>query len=205
MKTTARKDANPKTRTTSRTEAKSGGRTLKQAKAGSRSRGASPKALARSASAARVQAKALAKTARREQERLEEATAKHKPMPRAELVEVFKEFNDTLERMAGMLAVEEGVAVEQAAERLGVSGTTVRKWVRHGLLARVPMARPMRVSDDSLLELEDAFTRVRDTFPEREWPKALAAYLHDRALLGQESVQAGIRSLRDGRVTTLVK
>jgi len=167
---------------------------------------ASPKTLSRSASAVRVEAKALAQTAKREQARLEGAgRAQSDPIPRDELLVLFREFNKSLEWMAASLAAPPGVPVEQAAERLGVTGTTVRKWLRLGLIEAVPKASPQRISDDSLLALEDVFARVRETFPERAWPKALAAYLHDRELLGQEWAKAGVDALGKGRVVTLAE
>ena len=88
-------------------------------------------------------------------------------------------------RILDSLDVPIGVTVEQAAERLGVTAPTVRKWLKEGLLQRTEGRKPVEVDPRSLIELHRALATVRESYPSRQWSKALAAYLHDRDLQGQ--------------------
>jgi hypothetical protein len=93
-----------------------------------------------------------------------------------------------------------GLTVEQAAGRLEVSEPTVRKWIRESLLEPVPGRKPVEVTQASVLGVEEALARVRVNSPEREWTRALAAYLHDRDLLDQEWAREGIAAHRRGEL-----
>ena len=91
-----------------------------------------------------------------------------------------------------------GVTVEQAAERLDVTTPTVRKWLKEGLLRRTEGRKPVEVDPGSLIELHRALTTVRESYPSRQWSKALAAYLHDRDLQSQAWFSKGRDELRRG-------
>jgi hypothetical protein len=41
---------------------------------------------------------------------------------------------------------------------------------------------------------------VRESYPSRRWSEALAAFLHDRDLLGQDWVREGVEQLRQGEL-----
>ncbi|HEY5342178.1 MAG TPA: helix-turn-helix domain-containing protein [Solirubrobacteraceae bacterium] len=88
-------------------------------------------------------------------------------------------------RILDSLDVPIGVTVEQAAERLDVTAPTVRKWLKEGLLRRTEGRKPVEVDPRSLIELHRALATVRESYPSRQWSKALAAYLHDRDLQSQ--------------------
>ena len=101
-------------------------------------------------------------------------------------------------RILEALDVPIGVTVEQAAERLDVTAPTVRKWLKEGLLQRVEGRKPVEVDPRSLIELQRVLSTVRDSFPARQWSKALAAYLHDRDLQSQDWFVKGRRELERG-------
>jgi hypothetical protein len=84
-----------------------------------------------------------------------------------------------------------GVTVDQAAERLDVTTPTVRKWLKDGLLRRLEGRKPVEVDPRSVIELQHALSKVRDSYPARQWSKALSAYLHDRDLQSQAWVADG--------------
>jgi transposase-like protein len=94
-------------------------------------------------------------------------------------------------RILETLDVPIGVTVEQAAERLDITSPTVRKWLKEGLLRRTEGRKPVEVDPRSLIELQHVLVRVRDSYPARQWSKALAAYLHDRDLQSQTWVTEG--------------
>ena len=77
-----------------------------------------------------------------------------------------------------------------------VSQPTVRKWLREGLLERVPDSRPAQVTPDSVISVRDILGRVRASYREREWTRALAAYLHDRDLQDQPWLREGLAAFR---------
>jgi hypothetical protein len=90
----------------------------------------------------------------------------------------------------------------QAAERLEVSEPTVRKWLAEGLLERVEDHKPVEVAQRSVIEVERVLDTVREGYPARRWGEALAAFLHDRDLLGQEWAREGVEQLRRGELTS---
>lgn len=93
-----------------------------------------------------------------------------------------------------------GVTVSQAAERLDVSEPTIRKWLDEGLLDRVEGRKPVEISQRSVIDVEHILETVRGAYPARRWSEALAAFLHDRDLLGQEWASKGIEQLRHGEL-----
>lgn len=54
-------------------------------------------------------------------------------------------------------------------------------------------------SDDLLVER--VLDTVRESYPARRWSEALAAFLHDRDLLGRKWVREGVERLRQGELT----
>jgi transposase len=103
-------------------------------------------------------------------------------------------------RVQKALDVPAGLSVAQAAERLKVSEPTVRKWVAEGLLERATGRKPAEISQRSVIDIERVLATVRESYPARRWTEALAAFLHDRDLLGQEWAQEGIEQLRRGEL-----
>jgi excisionase family DNA binding protein len=103
----------------------------------------------------------------------------------AQVGELLERLARLTQRILQTLDVPIGVTVDQAAERLDVTTPTVRKWLKEGLLRRVADRKPVEVDPRSLIELQRVLMRVRDSFPARQWSKALAAYLHDRDLQSQ--------------------
>lgn len=117
------------------------------------------------------------------------------------------EFKQALERVEALSArvqkaldLPGGLSVAQAAERLEVSEPTVRKWLVDGLLEPVGGRKPMEVSQRSVIDVERVLATVRESYPARRWSEALAAFLHDRDLLGQEWAREGIEQLRRGEL-----
>jgi len=106
-------------------------------------------------------------------------------VPQAEVGELLERLARLTQRILQTLDAPIGVTVDQAAERLDVTTPTVRKWLKEGLLRRVADRKPVEVDPRSLIELQRVLTGVRDSFPARQWSKALAAYLHDRDLQSQ--------------------
>ena len=93
-----------------------------------------------------------------------------------------------------------GLSVAQAAERLEVSEPTIRKWLAEGLLERVEGHKPVEVTQRSVIEVERVLGTVRESYPARRWSEALAAFLHDRDLLGQGWAREGVEQLREGEL-----
>jgi hypothetical protein len=81
-----------------------------------------------------------------------------------------------------------------------VSEPTVRKWLAEGLLERVEDHKPVEIAQRSVIEVERVLDTVRESYPARRWSEALAAFLHDRDLLGQEWVREGVEQLRHGEL-----
>lgn len=117
------------------------------------------------------------------------------------------EFEHALERVEALSArvqtaldLPGGLSVAQVAERLEVSEPTVRKWLAEGLLERVEDHKPVEIAQRSMIEVERVLDTVRESYPARRWSEALAAFLHDRDLLGQEWVREGVEQLRRGEL-----
>ena len=103
-------------------------------------------------------------------------------------------------RVQKTLDLPGGLTVAQAAERLEVSEPTVRKWLAEGLLERVAGRKPAEVTQRSVIDVERVLGTVRESYPARRWSEALAAFLHDRDLLGQGWVREGVEQLRRGEL-----
>lgn len=103
-------------------------------------------------------------------------------------------------RVQKALDLPGGLTVAQAAERLQVSEPTVRKWLAEGLLERVEGRKPAEIAQRSVIDVERLLEAVRDSYPARRWSEALAAFLHDRDLLGQEWAREGIEQLKRGEL-----
>lgn len=103
-------------------------------------------------------------------------------------------------RVQKTLDLPGGLTVAQAAERLEVSEPTVRKWLAEGLLERVAGRKPVEISQRSVIDVERVLGAVRENYPARRWSAALAAFLHDRDLLGQEWAREGVEQLRRGEL-----
>jgi hypothetical protein len=79
-----------------------------------------------------------------------------------------------------------------------VSEPTIRKWLAEGLLERVAGRKPVEVTQRSVIDVERVLGAVRESYPARRWSEALAAFLHDRDLVGQEWAREGVEQLRRG-------
>jgi len=91
-------------------------------------------------------------------------------------------------------------SMAQAAERLEVSEPTIRKWLAEGLLERVEGRKPVEIAQRSVIEVERVLGTVRESYPARRWSEALAAFLHDRDLLGQDWLREGVDQVRRGEL-----
>jgi hypothetical protein len=119
------------------------------------------------------------------------ASADSRGVSQAEYGRLLERWARLTRRILEALDVPIGVTVEQAAERLEITAPTVRKWLKEGLLQRSEGRKPVEVDPRSLIELQRVLTTVRDSYPARQWSKALAAYLHDRDLQSQTWVTRG--------------
>jgi hypothetical protein len=155
-----------------------------------------------SAIEAPTQLRRRAALARLEAEELADAIAELRSSPhsKAEFKLALERLEALSERMQEALGWPGGVTVSQAAERLDVSEPTVRKWLGEGLLVRIEGHKPVEISQRSVIDVEHLLGTVRENYPARQWGEALAAFLHDRDLLGQEWVSKGIEQLRRGEL-----
>ena len=103
-------------------------------------------------------------------------------------------------RVQKALDLPGGLSVAQAAERLEVSEPTIRKWLAEGLLEQVAGHKPVEIIQRSVIEVERVLSTVRESYPARRWSEALAAFLHDRDLLGQEWAREGVEQMRRGEL-----
>jgi predicted DNA-binding protein (UPF0251 family) len=135
--------------------------------------------LARRTGLARLEVEDLARAvdARREE-------IKHRPAKRssADTLEWVEAIAEKVEELAQTLAVSVGVTIEQAASIFEVSQPTVRKWVREGLLERVPDTRPAQLTPESVISVRDVL-----------------AYLHDQDLQAQPWFREGLAAFRAGK------
>jgi hypothetical protein len=153
-------------------------------------------------SLAPAQLRRRAALARLEAEELVDAVAELRsaPLSGSELKRALERVEILSARVQKALDLPAGLSVAQAAERLEVSEPTVRKWLDEGLLDRVGGRKPAEVSQRSVIEIERVLATVRQSYPARRWSEALAAFLHDRDLLGQEWANEGIEQLRRGEL-----
>jgi hypothetical protein len=147
-----------------------------------------------------TQLRRRAALARLEAEELVDAVSELRAASRSEgeLKRAVKRVEILSARVQAALDLPGGLAVSQAAERLEVSEPTIRKWLDEGLLNRVEGRKPVEISQRSVIEVERALESVRESYPARRWSEALAAFLHDRDLLGQEWAREGIEQLKRG-------
>jgi hypothetical protein len=155
------------------------------------SSGAAPTQLRRRAALARLEAEELADAV----SELRTASLSKSDLERAlERVEALSA------RVQKALDLPGGLSVAQAAERLEVSEPTIRKWLAEGLLERVEGHKPVEITQRSVIEVERVLSTVRESYPARRWSEALAAFLHDRDLFGQEWAREGVEQLRRGEL-----
>jgi hypothetical protein len=159
--------------------------------------------LAMSSHLAPAQLRRRAALARLEAEELSDAVAELRSasLSSSELTQALERVEALSARVQRALDVPGGLSVAQAAERLEVSEPTIRKWIAEGLLERAGGRKPIEVSQRSVIEVERVLAKVRESYPARRWTEALAAFMHDRALLGQGWAHTGVEQLRRGELT----
>jgi len=155
------------------------------------SSGTAPTQLRRRAALARLEAEELADAV---------SELRTASLSKSELERVLERVEALSARVQKALDLPGGLSVAQAAERLEISEPTVRKWLAEGLLERVEDHKPVEVTQRSVIDVERVLDTVRESYPSRRWSEALAAFLHDRDLLGQEWVREGVEQLRHGEL-----
>jgi Sigma-70, region 4 len=155
------------------------------------SSGAAPAQLRRRAALARLEAEELADAV---------SELRTASVSKSELERALERVEALSARVQKALDLPGGLSVAQAAERLEVSEPTVRKWLAEGLLERVEGHKPVEIAQRSVIEVERVLDTVRESYPARRWSEALAAFLHDRDLLGQEWAREGVEQLRHGEL-----
>lgn len=155
-----------------------------------------------SSGAAPTQLRRRAALARLEAEELADAVSELRvaSLSKSELERALERVETLSARVQKALDLPGGLSVAQAAERLEVSEPTVRKWLAEGLLERVEGHKPVEIAQRSVIEVERVLDTVRESYPARRWSEALAAFLHDRDLLGQEWAREGVEQLRHGEL-----
>jgi primosomal protein N' len=155
------------------------------------SSGAAPTQLRRRAAIARLEAEELADAV---------SELRTASLSKLELERVLERVEALSARVQKALDLPGGLSVAQAAERLEVSEPTVRKWLAEGLLERAEDHKPVEVTQRSVIKVERVLDTVRESYPARRWSEALAAFLHDRDLLGQKWAREGVEQLRRGEL-----
>ena len=155
-----------------------------------------------SSGAAPTQLRRRAALARLEAEELTDAVSKLRraSLSKPELERALERVEALSERVQKALDLLGGLSVAQAAERLEVSEPTIRKWLAEGLLERVEGHKPVEIAQRSVIDVERVLGTVRESYPARRWSEALAAFLHDRDLLGQGWAREGVEQLRQGEL-----
>ena len=155
------------------------------------SSGAVPTQLRRRAALARLEAEELADAV---------SELRTASLSKPELERALERVEALSARVQKALDLPGGLSVAQTAERLEVSEPTIRKWLAEGLLERVQSHKPVEITQRSVIEVERVLGTVRESYPARRWSEALAAFLHDRDLLGQGWVREGVEQLRQGEL-----
>ncbi|HEX4669825.1 MAG TPA: hypothetical protein VH275_07640 [Solirubrobacterales bacterium] len=155
------------------------------------SSGAAPTQLRRRAALARLEAEELADAV---------SDLRTSSLSKPELERALERVEALSARVQKALDLPGGLSVAQAAERLEVSEPTIRKWLAESLLERVEDHKPVEIAQRSVIEVERVLDTVRESYPARRWSEALAAFLHDRDLLGQEWAREGVEQLRHGEL-----
>ena len=155
-----------------------------------------------SSGTAPAQLRRRAALARLEAEELADAVSELRTISgsKSELERALERVEALSARVQKALDLPGGLSVAQAAERLEVSEPTIRKWLAEGLLERVEGHKPVEIAQRSVIDVERVLDTVRESYPSRRWSEALAAFLHDRDLLGQEWVREGVEQLRHGEL-----
>lgn len=158
--------------------------------------------LAVSSHLAPAQLRRRAALARLEAEELADAVSELRTasLEGSELKQALERVEMLSARVQRALDVPAGLSVAQTAERLQVSEPTVRKWIADELLERAGGRKPIEVSQRSVIDLERVLATVRESYPARRWTETLAAFMHDRDLLGQEWAHRGVEQLRRGEL-----
>jgi hypothetical protein len=153
-------------------------------------------------SGAPTQLRRRAALARLEAEELADAVSKLRTasLSKPELERALERVEALSARVQKALDLPGGLSVAQAAERLEVSEPTIRKWLAEGLLDRVKGHKPVEITQRSVIEVERVLGTVRESYPSRRWSEALAAFLQDRDLLGQEWAREGVDQMRRGEL-----
>jgi Rad3-related DNA helicase len=153
-------------------------------------------------SGAPAQLRRRAALARLEAEELADAVSELRTasLSKPELERALERVEALSARVQKALDLPGGLSVAQAAERLEVSEPTIRKWLAEGLLGRVEDHKPVEIAQRSVIEVERVLGTVRESYPARRWSEALAAFLHDRDLLGQAWAREGVEQLRRGEL-----
>jgi hypothetical protein len=124
----------------------------------------------------------------RERAALEQGSAKDL---RPQASDFLEQIEATALRLRDTLG-DAGISVEQSARRLQVSQPTIRKWIGEGLLDAIPGRKPVEVDPRSVVRVERVLGNVRESYPTREWTRALATFLHDRDLAQKLGVAKAI-------------
>jgi hypothetical protein len=153
-------------------------------------------------SGAPAQLRRRAALARLEAEELADAVSELRTasLSKPELERALERVEALSARVQKALDLPGGLSVAQAAARLEVSEPTIRKWLAEGLLERVEGHKPVEIAQRSVIEVERVLDTIRESYPSRRWSEALAAFLHDRDLLGQEWVREGVEQMRRGEL-----
>jgi hypothetical protein len=155
------------------------------------SSGTAPAQLRRRAALARLEAEELADAV---------SELRTASLSKSELERALERVEALSARVQKALDLPGGLSVAQTAERLDVSEPTIRKWLAEGLLERVEGHKPVEIAQRSVIKVERVLGTVRESYPARRWSEALAAFLHDRDLLGQDWVREGVEQLRRGEL-----
>lgn len=116
---------------------------------------------------------------------------------RPQVADFLEQIEATALRLRATLG-DAGISVEQSARRLQVSQPTIRKWIGEGLLDAIPGRKPVEVDPRSVGRVERVLENVRESYPSREWTRALAAFLHDRDLTRKLGVAEAIDEAERG-------
>jgi hypothetical protein len=60
--------------------------------------------------------------------------------------------------------------------------------------------KPVEIVQRSVIEVERVLGTIRASYPTRRWSDALAAFLHDRDLLGQGWARESVEQMRRGEL-----
>lgn len=111
-----------------------------------------------------------------------------------------RRIEDAVERLDGLTSVSPGLPVAETARYLGVSEPTVREWLKRGVLAVVPDAKPVLVERDGLRRVHRAVEELRERGQDADWLRALLDYLDDIAVRRSPAVQQGLAEMAAGQL-----